>query len=377
MKILFTGGGSGGHFYPIIAIAEQVLAIASAERLITPQLFFMAPEPYDQGLLYEHAINFIRVPTGKARNEGLSRNAVDAVRTVVAVLRAVWKVWTLYPDVVVGKGGYGSFPALFAARFWKIPVLIHESDTVPGRVNAWAGKFAARIALSFPQAAASFPEGRVAHTGNPLRSDIVAPRTAASRGDFGLADGTKTIFVIGGSLGSQRINEVVLQTLPELLKDYEVIHQTGKENLSDIVARSKVLLQEHPRKGSYHPVGYLATEKMAAAGMLSDLIISRSGSTLFEIAAWGKPSLLIPLPEAHGDHQRENAYAYAETGAADVLEESNLTVTILLNEVRHILNDELRRTLMAERARRFAKTDAAAVIAREVLDIALSHERSA
>jgi UDP-N-acetylglucosamine--N-acetylmuramyl-(pentapeptide) pyrophosphoryl-undecaprenol N-acetylglucosamine transferase len=375
MKILFTGGGSGGHFYPIIAIAGEVLRIANEERIIMPQLFFMAPEPYDEGLLFENHIAFIKVPTGKLRQHELLKNVFDVCRTACAVCRALVALFRLYPDVVVGKGGFGSFPALFAARFWGIPVFIHESDAVPGKVNRWAGKFAKRIAVSFAPAAAHFPKERTAYTGNPLRREILETRELPTGREFALEKGVKTIFVTGGSLGSTTINEAVLQTLTTVLTDYQIVHQTGTNNLSDMKGRASVLLKDHPRANRYHPVGYLSASEVAAAGARADLIISRAGSTIFEIAAWGKPAILIPITESNGDHQRENAYAYAESGAADVLEEANLTVTILRDQIHKILSDEERARHMSERAQHFAKTDAAEVIAREVLRIALAHEK--
>lgn len=373
MKILFTGGGSGGHFYPIIAVAQEILALGREERLITPQLFFMAPEPYDAGLLFENEITFVEVPTGKLRAYPSWRNITDAFKTVWGVGRAIILMFRIYPDVVVGKGGYGSFPALFAARFWRIPVFIHESDTIPGRVSAWAGKFAARIAVSFPQAISAFPKGRIALTGNPLRHALLSPATMG-RGSFHLEEDTKVLLVIGGSLGSATINEAILQALPEFLSKYEIIHQTGRENLADMIARSSVSLQKNPFKHRYHPIGYLSSSEIAAAGQLSNLVISRAGSMIFEIALWGKPSILIPISESSGDHQRENAYAYAETGAADVLEEQNLTTNILKDQIEKILGNEQLVKTMSERALHFAKTDAAKVIALEILNIALKHE---
>lgn len=373
MKILFTGGGSGGHFYPIIAIAEEIRAIAKEERLIPPQLFFMAPDPYDEQLLFENDITFLSVPTGKFRRYASWKNILDVAKTIRAAGKALFLMYKIYPDIVVGKGGFGSFPALLAARFWNIPVFIHESDTVPGRVNSWAGKFAARIAVSFAQTAKLFPPGRTAVTGNPLRRALLLG-SPPSRSSFGLKEGAKVIFVIGGSLGSVRLNEALLHALPALLSHFQVIHQTGRENLADMAARSKVILEESPWRERYHPYGYLSTTEMCTAGVLSDLIISRAGSMIFEIAAWGKPSILVPIAESSGDHQQENAYAYAENGAADVLEEGNLTAGILTSQIARILDNEGLQRLMSERASHFAKTDAARVIAREVLDIALQHE---
>jgi len=375
MKILFTGGGSGGHFYPIIAIAEEVRRMAKEERLITPQLFFMSPEPYDKGLLFDNEITFIRVPTGKLRRYFSLRNALDLVRTAFGVLSAIITIFRIFPDVVVGKGGYGSFPALVAARLFNIPVFIHESDSVPGRVNRWAGKFAKRVAVSFADAAKYFPEGRTAHTGNPIRRILLGHDDAELLPELQPKDGRRLIFVIGGSLGSVTINEAMFKIVPQLLDAYEVIHQTGAHNAADLAARAGVLLQNHPKHDSYRPLGYIAGKELAAIGRAADLIISRAGSTIFEIAAWGKPSILIPIADSNGDHQRENAYSYSATAAAEVVEEHNLTPAILMGEIEKVLGDEKRYTTMAEAAKRFAKEDAAAVIAREIVTMALKHEK--
>ncbi len=373
MKILFTGGGSGGHFYPIIAIVEEIQRIAAEERLIAPQLFFMAPDPYDRGLLFNDRIAFLKVTTGKLRRYFSIQNLFDLFKTAWGILSALFTVFRIYPDVIVGKGGYGSFPALAAAKLYGIPVIIHESDSVPGRVNLWAGKFAKRIAIAFSEAAPFFPAERTAYTGNPIRRDILLAEDMPQK--FTVPGGRKLIFVMGGSLGSVTINEAFFKILPALLESYSIIHQTGQKNVADIQVRASVTLQNHPSKSEYHPVGYLGVKELAAIGQRADLIISRAGSTIFEIAAWGKPSILIPIADSNSDHQRENAYNYALHGAALVVEEYNLTPTILRNEIAKVLGDPRKAEEMAKQAERFSKKDAAAVIAREVITMALKHEK--
>lgn len=375
MKILFTGGGSGGHFYPLIAIAEELARIAKEERLIPPQFFFMAPEPYDARLLFENNITFIPVSAGKLRQYGSRKNITDIFKTAWGIVSALWKIFSLYPDVVVGKGGFGSFPALFAARVWQIPVVIHESDSVPGRVNQWAGRFARRIAVSFAEAAGYFPSGKVAHTGNPIRKGLLVPAVAAEGDSFHLEPGAPVILILGGSLGAVTLNEAVLASLPELLPNYQVLLQAGRANLADLVARAGVKLETHQHKSRFHPFGYLTATELARVASVSSLIISRAGSTIFEIAAWGRPAILVPITESNGNHQRENAYNYARTGAAAVIEEANLRPAILGAEAEKILGNPAHAEEMSRVARAFAKTDAAEVIARAILELALQHER--
>src|SRR6185369_10105404 len=174
MKILFTGGGTGGHFYPIIAVAESISDKVKEKRLLKPQLFYMAPTRYNPRALFDHEIEFVYVPAGKMRRYFSLLNFTDMFKTFFGVLTAIVKVYSIYPDVVFGKGGYASFPALFAAKLLRIPVVIHESDSAPGRVNRWAGKFARRIAISYPSAAEYFDKSKVALTGNPVRKEIAA-----------------------------------------------------------------------------------------------------------------------------------------------------------------------------------------------------------
>src|SRR5271168_2021017 len=175
MKILLTGGGTGGHFYPIIAIAEELWEIGKEKKLLNPKIYYMADAPYNAKILFDHDIIFKPVTAGKIRRYFSLLNILDLFKIAIGSFQALWQLFFLFPDVVFGKGGYASFPALFAARILGIPVVIHESDSDPGRVNIWAGKFAKRIALSYPEAASYFPPGKTAFTGNPVRSEIKIP----------------------------------------------------------------------------------------------------------------------------------------------------------------------------------------------------------
>jgi len=374
MKILLAGGGTGGHFYPIIAVAESLKKIVKEEKFIDAQIYFMGPSPYDERMLFENEIVFKRSYAGKMRRYFSIKNVFDYFKTGIGIIKAVIDVWSIYPDVVFGKGGYASFPALFAARLLRIPVVIHESDSKPGKVNEWAGKFAKRVAVSYESAAKYFPKDKVAHTGNPIRPEIMDPTVADSMKFFGLEPSGSVILIIGGSQGSAKINEVITDILPELVEDYAVIHQTGKANFDEMTKMAAVVLHDNPRKNRYKPFAYLNTIATRMAAGASSLIISRAGSSIFEIAIWKKPSIIIPIPEEVSHDQTSNAFAYAATGACSVIEETNLTPHILMAEVRRIFADKVLYSKMVAATKTFAVRDAADKIAREIINIALSHE---
>lgn len=374
MKILLTGGGSGGHFYPLIAIAESINALAKKENLVSAQLYFMSDSPYDAEALIENNITFIPVSAGKIRRYSSFLNFIDFFKTSFGVLSALRKVFKLYPDVVFSKGAYASFPVLMAAKILRIPVVIHESDSYPGKTNMWASKFAKRIAVSYPDTSKFFDESKVAYTGNPLRKSVLNINKTSGREYLKLEENILTILIIGGSLGSRIINDRILDALPKLLEKYQVIHQTGKNNVEEVSKTSDVVLLNNPNKNRYRVFDYLNDLNLVMAAGAADLIISRAGSTIFEIAAWGVPSIVIPITESNGDHQRLNAYAYARSGAASVIEESNLTTNVLMGEIDRIMQDKVMRDKMSVAAKKFNNPDAADKIAQEIITIALSHE---
>ncbi len=374
MKILFTGGGSGGHFYPIIAVAQALSNRVEERKILKPTLYYMAPTPYNPRALFEAELQFIRVPAGKIRRYFSLLNITDAFKTAYGCLWALVTMFRIYPDVVFAKGGYASFPALLAAKILGIPVVIHESDSKPGRVNAWAGKFAKRIAISYPTAAKYFKETKVAHTGNPIRAAIIEPLSNGAREFLNLEEKTPVVFILGGSQGSQTINDVMLNALPELLNRYQVIHQVGKANITNVTETTNLILKDHPYSYRYHPFDYLNELAIRMSAGVADVIISRAGSTIFEIASWGVPSIIIPISPEVSHDQTPNALAYAQTGAASIIEENNLTAHVLIGEIDRIYTHPAIQQTMKERAKAFARKDSATLIADAILNVALEHE---
>ncbi len=377
MKILFAGGGTGGHFYPLMAVAEAIRERCKERKIIPPTLYYMAPSKYNARALFDNELEFIQVPAGKIRRYFSILNVTDLFKTATGCVMAISKMYSIFPDVVFAKGGFASFPALFAARILKIPVIIHESDSKPGMVSSWAGKFAKKIAVSYPDAAHYFTKhgDRVALTGNPIRREIVIPLTNGAHEFLNLEEKTPVILILGGSQGSQNINDCIIEGLPELLNRYQIIHQTGKNNLEEIVSTSKVILKDHPYGYRYHPFDYLNELALRMSAGVADIIVSRAGSTIFEIAAWGIPSIIIPLPNSVSHDQTANAFAYAESGAASAIEENNLSSHILIEEIDRIYNSPKIKETMKIQAKAFARTDSANVIADAILNMALQHER--
>lgn len=374
MKILFTGGGSGGHFYPIIAVAEAINDLVRERKLLEPQLYYAAPDPYDKEMLYANNISFVPTAAGKIRRYFSILNGIDYFKTGWGVMRAVLRIFFLYPDVVFGKGGYASFPTLLAAKVFKIPVVIHESDAIPGRVNRWAGTFAQKIAVSYPEAAEFFPKERLAYTGNPIRRAVLVPAREGMYEFLKLKREVPVIFITGGSQGAQALNEVLLSALPQLVEEYQIVHQVGELNFKEVSGRAGVALADSLHKDNYKPFAYLGDLAMRMTAGAASLVISRAGSTIFEIAAWGLPSILIPLPDSAEDHQVKNAFTYARTGACVVIDQNNLTPGLLIAEIKRILGKPELVHSMQNAARAFSRADASKAIANALIDIALSHE---
>jgi UDP-N-acetylglucosamine--N-acetylmuramyl-(pentapeptide) pyrophosphoryl-undecaprenol N-acetylglucosamine transferase len=380
MKIVFTGGGTGGHFYPIIAVAQKINQIIDHENILGAKLYYISDSPYDKEMLFENRIEYEEINSGKIRTyfsfKSFFFNFIDIFKVFFGIINAIFKLFSIYPDVVFGKGGYGSFPTIFAARILRIPVVIHESDSAPGRANKWAGHFAKKVAVSFAEAMDYFPKKNVAWTGQPIRPEIEHKASEKEAHDyFKLESDLPVILVLGGSQGAELINNTILDALPRLVNSYQIIHQTGVRNFGMVKNRADVVLADSKYKIRYTSMAFLNPLAMKMAAGVATLIISRAGSTLFEIASWGVPSILIPFTNSNADHSKKNAFNYARVGACSVIEEMNMTANILSSEIERITQNKTIYENMEKSAKAFYKPDAAMKIARALVDIALSHEK--
>lgn len=370
MRIAFVGGGTGGHFYPLIAVVEAI-------KKDDPKadLYYIGPDPYRMEILDEHNIKFISCPAGKMRLYFSVQNILDFFRVFGGVFVAWYKLYFLMPDVIFSKGGYTSVPVLMLARFYRIPVVIHESDSVPGRANKMAKKFAKYIAISYKESLEHFPAEKTALTGIPLREVITNPTEDDPFEILGIPNDMPLIYITGGSSGAERINDIVMETLSDLLGNYRVFHQTGIKNEESIRVTVKSFIQDEALLERYYIKGELDVKTVSAVMRASSLVISRAGSTtLHEISIYGKPSIIIPIPEAISRDQRTNAYAYTKTGAGLILEEANLTRNLLVEQINTIMTDVDRYKTMSQIALQFARKDAAQKLTQILLKTGRDHE---
>lgn len=361
-RILLTGGGSGGHIYPLLAVAE---------KLTGNELRYFGPKDAWSAYMIQAAIPVSGIAKAKLRRYFSLLNAVDGIKFVYSILQALVKVAVFRPHVAFSKGGPCALPVLFACRLYGVPIIIHESDTVPGLTSRVTGKWAKIIEIAWHETRIFFPNKEVRRVGIPLRADLAGPRIPAREAKtiMECSDDLPVLLIIGGSQGSGRINDFVLENLAELLSRYQIIHQTGSANYEShmrLYETAKMSVPMELRK-RYHPYAYLEN-KMKGAYSSADCAISRSGSAIFELAAFGIPAVLVPLPEAAHDHQRANAAAYAAAGGAIVVEENNLSGAIVLKQLEKILVPETHAT-MAEAGYKFTPTDAAERIAKDILSL--------
>ncbi len=373
-RILLTGGGTGGHIYPLVAVADE-LRKQSGERG-TIELMYLGPASPLNAEFEQRDIRIYRLASSKLRRYFSLQNAVDAIKFFISLLQTLAILYVLMPDVVFSKGGPGAFAVVLAARFYRIPVLIHESDSVPGLTNRLSVPMAARIGIAFNSAAAFFPVAKTALVGNPVRPELLDHWEAPAKVKAHLKFDPKMplVLVLGGSQGAARINMFVLDNLAALLGEVQVYHQVGSLNLDEAVAMARLALQNLDEivARRYRAAGFLGPVEMREALNACDVIISRAGAgAIYEIAAAGKPAILVPLDGAANDHQRKNAYEYARTGAAEVVEEANCTVNLVMAEVRRFLSRASSEdNSLARAARQFYRPNAAQDLAREILWLA-------
>lgn len=345
--VVIAGGGTGGHLYPGLAVADELVrrghrvAFVGTARGIEARVI---PEtPYDLHL----------VPGAPVRGRGARGVVTGLVATARGIVSARRLLRRLRPAVVLGVGGYASVATVVAATLARIPTVLQEQNAVPGVANRLLGRVASAVCVGFAAAEPAFPARRVQHTGNPVRSEI-ASITHQPR-----ADGRLGLLVFGGSQGARRINEAVLEALPLLggrTDRLAILHQTG-------MAEHEAVSRAYETLGIAADVRSFIGE-MAPAYASADLVVARAGAmSCAEITAAGLPCVLVPYPHAAGDHQRVNAEALVRGGAAVLLSDVDCDGPHLAEALAPMIDDDARRGTMAANARAIARPTATAVVA--------------
>ena len=370
-KILFTGGGTAGHIFPIIAVVRELRKMGS-----DAQFFYAGPkDDFGEIILSQESIKIKWILAGKIRRylnwKSVLENIADVLFKIpLGFLQAIFYVFISAPDLIFSKGGYGSLATVLAGQILQVPIILHESDVTPGLANRFMSKFTSQIFVAFPVAQTEyFSEDKMIAVGNPMRVELLNGDAEKAKDYFDLIVGKPIILVLGGSQGAQAVNDLMLAILPQLLTDFEIIHQTGSKNLEQLKAEAKVMVVDEELARRYHPVGFLKEVELRDAFKVCDLVVSRAGSgSIFEISGCQKPSILIPLSSSAQDHQLKNAYAYAQNKAAVVMEEANLTPRFFLEKIKYLFAnpDELQK--MSQQAREFSRPESAKVLAGYIIN---------
>jgi UDP-N-acetylglucosamine--N-acetylmuramyl-(pentapeptide) pyrophosphoryl-undecaprenol N-acetylglucosamine transferase len=359
LKIVMTGGGTGGHLYPALAVAE---ALKKLQKEV--EIHFIGST---------HGIESREVPEAGYPFRGLAttgfprRVSPRSFAAVVSFLRAILAargiLRELAPQVVFSTGGYASAPVVVAARLERIPIVLHEQNSLPGVTNRLSSRFAAEVFLAFASARRFFAKRRhLRLSGNPLREQVTAgSRTRALR-LFRLEEDRRTVLVFGGSQGARSINDALLGALPKFVgrNDLQFLIQTGQADYDRVVEGCREIeVKVWARR-------FIAN--MGDAYALADLVVCRSGAmTVSELAACGLPSILVPYPHATGNHQRLNAEMLAEAGAALIIEDGHLDGNELARAIEELLAAPRRLREMSVNALRAARPDAAGKIGAALL----------
>ena len=369
-RVLITGGGTGGHIYPLTVVVAELQTLATQHMIDLEIRYFGACGDFRQ-FLEENNVKVSKIASSKLRRYFSPMNVIDIPKFVWSILQALWKIYWYMPNVVFSKGGVGSLPVVIAARFYRIPIIIHESDAIPGLNNRLAAKFADVVATSFEGAPKYFKAKNILYAGNPVRKYLVFDGTTQERakGFFGFNIQEPLILVLGGSQGAVQINDLILDTLKELLQFSQVLHQTGVKNYEGVLAEFQVIARDIPEnfRDRYKAMDYFEKD-LRLALRAADLVISRAGAgSIFEMAAFGKPSLIIPLPGSANSHQEANAVEYQNAGASIIMESNNLLPHLFVENIRNLLDSPLKLRKMSQAASNFYKPDAASNLAQVIL----------
>lgn len=362
MRVVVSGGGTGGHIYPALALINEIKKHHSDVEF----LYIGTENGLEQNIVKRAEIPFKAVEISGFKRKISFENVKTVTRFLKAVSVSKKYLKEFNADVVIGTGGYVCGPVVYAASKMNIPTVIHEQNSLPGITNKFLSRYVNKVAICFEEAKKHFPEHKVVLTGNPRASEVLGQDAEKGRQSLGLEKDKKTVLIFGGSRGAKAINEAVLQMIPSLTeKPYQVVYVTGEVHYEKVMQEIKSIKDSGNVK--IKPFIHNMPEVLAAV----DLIVSRAGATsLAEITALGLPSILIPSPYVTANHQEVNARSLSDHEAAIMLREQELNGENLCSQIDGILLNEFKLKEMKQASKKLGIPDAASRLYKVLKDVA-------
>ncbi|HEU5343036.1 MAG TPA: undecaprenyldiphospho-muramoylpentapeptide beta-N-acetylglucosaminyltransferase [Ktedonobacterales bacterium] len=375
MRILISGGGTGGHIYPALAVASELRDRYGAELL-----YIGDENGLETRIVPDAGFRFVGISAGKLRRYLSLRTFSDLARVPVGMRQAYRVVRRFRPDAAFTSGGYVSVPAGMAARLARAPLVMHQQDVPPNLANRLLNPFATRVTISFAASQRYFPPDKTILIGNPVREEVLRAARLdpmRARKGFGLKSALPIVLVTGGSQGARRLNQVVAATLPYLLQRCQVLHVSGELTYEATQAQAARALADTPDLRERYALFPYLKDSMPQALAACDIALCRSGAaTLAELSIIGRPSVLVPLPPGFtGSPQAVNAAMFEQAGAAVTIRDRDLTPRRALELLEPLLGDANRRVQMSVAARKLGRPTAASDLADLVAGLAARLDR--
>ncbi|OIK14031.1 undecaprenyldiphospho-muramoylpentapeptide beta-N-acetylglucosaminyltransferase [Bacillus sp. MUM 116] len=351
MKIVVSGGGTGGHIYPALALIREIQKQAKDAEF----LYIGTKNGLESSLVPKANIPFKSIHITGFRRKISFENIKTIFRFLKGTRNSKKILKEFKPDVVIGTGGYVCGPVVYAAAKLGIPTIIHEQNSVPGLTNKFLSRYVNKIAICFEEAKEYFPLEKVVYTGNPRASEVIGNDGVKGRLSVGLSTTTPAVLIFGGSRGAKPINDAVVKSLSDFgSKTYQVLYITGDVHFEDV--KKEVELIGNPSNVMIKPFIHNMPEVLAGI----DLVVSRAGATtLAELTSLGIPSILIPSPYVTNNHQEKNARSLSENGAAKILLEKDLNNKSLVESIDQILLNKEKLKEMKNKAKKIGVPDSA------------------
>ncbi len=367
MKIVLTGGGTGGHLFPLVAVRDYINKnYKNTEKVF---IFYGPKGKLESDIIESRHIKSRHILSGKLRRYFSLYYCLDLIKLPLGFLQAMFYLLVDMPDVIFAKGGYASVPVVTIAWLYRIPILVHESDSRPGIANQFLGSIATKVALSFRRARIHFPPSKTILTGTPVAERVLNGNKEEAIKILNIKRNEKpALLILGGSQGAMFINRRILRMLKVLIKEYQVVHQTGENNFDWVVQEAEKIGVE-VGTGDYYPVAFF-DENIKHFYALADVVISRAGSTtISEIAANKKPAILVPITRSANNHQRLNAFEVSKKGGAIVLEENNFKTNLVRLRLRQLVEDGVIRENIVKNVQKFYNPKATELLAKEIISM--------